>query len=131
MRVILAEATHASHSAQLARLLIAIDHPKLRQPNRQIAVTPRLRGINLDVMRAIHRLEQILLIALAFDRRVLTVFIIRKMARNFIQLDMPNVRRKDRCISSLGQLLLHQIAQFRANDSPFWHPQNQAGPDQR
>ncbi len=59
MRVILGEAAHARQPAQLAALLEAIDIAELRQSQRQVAVTAHLRFINHDMMRAVHRLQQI------------------------------------------------------------------------
>ena len=131
MGIILAKAPHASHSAEFPRLLVAIDHPELGEANRQIAVTARLGGVNLNVVRTIHRLEQILLVAFAFDGRILAVLIVRKMAGDLVELHMPDVRRENRGITALEQFLLHQVAQLGADDSALRHPKNKARTDQR
>ena len=59
--VVLGEAADAGQPRELARLLVAVDRAELGQPQRQIAVAPRLRGVDLDVVRAVHRLEQVFL----------------------------------------------------------------------
>ena len=59
VRVVLGEAAHAGHAAEFAGLLPAIDRAELGQAHGQVAVAARLAGENLDVMRAVHRLEQV------------------------------------------------------------------------
>ena len=61
MGVVLGEAADAGQARQLARLLVAVDRAELGQPHRQVAVAPRLGGVDLDVVRAVHRLEQVFL----------------------------------------------------------------------
>ena len=61
MRIILRKASHASQSVELTALLIAIYGTKLRNPHRQIPVGVGLAPEDNAVMRAIHRLEHILL----------------------------------------------------------------------
>ena len=56
--VVLGEAAHAGHAVEFAGLLEAIDGAELGQANRQIAVAALLGLVDLDVMRAVHRLEQ-------------------------------------------------------------------------
>ena len=58
MGIILREAAHAGHAVQFAGLLVAIDGAELGQADGQIAIAARLRLVNVDVMRAVHRLEQ-------------------------------------------------------------------------
>ena len=57
MRVILREAAHARHAVEFAGLLPPIDRAELREPHRQVAIRVRLRGEDLDVVRAVHRLQ--------------------------------------------------------------------------
>ena len=59
--VVLGEAADPGQARQLARLLVAVDRAELGQPQRQVAIAARLRGVDLDVVRAVHRLEQVLL----------------------------------------------------------------------
>ncbi len=60
--VVLREAADAGHAVELARLLVAIDGAELGQPHRQVAVAPRLALVDLHVVRAVHRLEQVALL---------------------------------------------------------------------
>ena len=48
---------HPHQSDQLAALLVSITGPVLRQPQRQIAITPRHRRKQLVMMRTVHRFE--------------------------------------------------------------------------
>ena len=59
MGIVLREAADAEHAVEFARLLVAINGAELGQPHRQVAVAPRLGLVDLDVVRAVHRLEQI------------------------------------------------------------------------
>ncbi len=122
MGVILRQPAHARHAAQLAALFIAIHRAKFRQPNWQLAVAVFLRRVNLDVMRAVHRLEQVLLVFIHLDGRVLAVFVKRKVPRLFIKLDAANVRREHRIVSALRQLALHKVLQLHAHDAALGHP---------
>ena len=63
VRVVLGEAAHAGHAVQLARLLEAIDGAELRQPHRQVAIAARPALVDHDVVRTVHRLEQILVVS--------------------------------------------------------------------
>ncbi len=65
--VVLREAADAGEAAQLAALLVAVDRPELGQADGQIAVGARLAVVDLRVVRAVHRLEQV---ALLVPRRV-------------------------------------------------------------
>ena len=59
MSIVLSETADTGQAIQLASLLIAVDGAEFRQAHGQIAVAARFRLINLNVMRAIHRLEQV------------------------------------------------------------------------
>jgi hypothetical protein len=56
--VVLGEAADAGHAVELAGLLPAIDGAELGEAHGQVAVGVRLRGEDLDVVRAVHRLQQ-------------------------------------------------------------------------
>jgi hypothetical protein len=58
MGVVLREAADARHAVELAGLFPAIDGAELGEAHGQVAVAVRLRGEDLDVMRAVHRLQQ-------------------------------------------------------------------------
>ena len=56
--VVLGEAADAGHAVELAGLFPAVDGAELGEAHGQIAVAVRLRGEDLDVVRAVHRLQQ-------------------------------------------------------------------------
>ena len=60
--VVLGEAADPGHARDLARLLVAVYRAELGQTQGQVAIAPRLGGVDLDVVRTVHRLEQILLV---------------------------------------------------------------------
>ena len=53
------KAADAREPAELARLLKAVDLPELRQAHREVAVRARRVGVDLRVVRAVHRLEEV------------------------------------------------------------------------
>jgi hypothetical protein len=58
MGIVLREAAHAGHAVELTALLPAIHRAELGEAHRQIAVAVRLAVEDLDVVRAVHRLQQ-------------------------------------------------------------------------
>ena len=48
--IVLGEASNTSQARELARLLVAIDGAKLGQADGEVAIAPRLRGEDLDVV---------------------------------------------------------------------------------
>ena len=55
--VVLGEAAHPGHAAELAGFLPAVDGAELGEADRQVAVAVVVAGVDLDVVRAVHRLE--------------------------------------------------------------------------
>src|ERR1017187_396495 len=58
MRVVLSEAAHARQAAKLARLFPAVDRAEFGEADGKVAVRMGLRRIDLDVMGAVHRLQE-------------------------------------------------------------------------
>ena len=56
--VVLGEAADAGHAVEFAGLFPAVDGAELGEAHGEVAVGVRLRGEDLDVVRAVHRLEQ-------------------------------------------------------------------------
>ena len=199
--IVLGEAADPGQPRQLARLLVAIDRAKLRQPHRQLAVAPRLGRVNLDVVRAVHRLEQVFLevaglleiadplgrahleerlreaggfrslagalglghalgdaglgqqqalavvvetsryqaveqllrrrVGRHLERGKLRFLVIRVVPAGLVELDLADMRRIDRLVAALDQLVLDEALEDAADDRPFGHPEDQARPDQR
>ena len=118
--VVLREAAHPRHAVQLARLLETMHRAELGQPQRQVAVAPRLRLVDRDVVRAVHRPQQIALAFGHFDRRKLRVLVIRIMARGLVQMHVADHRRVDRLIAAADQLGVEEVLQFVPHRRPPW-----------
>ena len=59
MGVVLREASDTGQTADLARLLPAIDGSEFGQSHRQVTIAPLFGGVDFDVMRAVHRPQQV------------------------------------------------------------------------
>src|SRR5712692_5209867 len=57
VRVVLREAAHALHPVERAAALVAVHRAELADAQRQLAVRVDLRLVDLDVTRAVHRLD--------------------------------------------------------------------------
>ena len=131
MGVVLGEAADPRHPVQFARLLEAVHRAELRQPQRQLAVAPRLRLVDHDVVRAVHRPQQVTLAVGHLDRRKLRVLVIRIMARGLVQMHVADDRRVDRLVAAADQLAVEEVFQFVANHRPLGQPEDQALADRR
>ena len=118
MGIILSKTPNASEPAEFSRLLPAVYRSELSKADREVTVTMVLAIKDLDVMRAVHRLEKEtvnlagangiheitavaafigqLLECLGLDnRRKLRILIVREMARRSIEVEFSNVRSVD------------------------------------
>ena len=73
VRVVLGEAAHAQHAVQGAAPLVAVHRAELADAKGQLAVAVDLRLIDLDVPRAVHRLDPEPLRALVEQQRPIHV----------------------------------------------------------
>src|SRR5690606_13596303 len=62
VRVVLSQTAHAQHAIQLAGLFVSIDGAEFKQPYRQVTIAARCGLVDFDVVRAVHRLQQITLL---------------------------------------------------------------------
>ena len=152
VRVVLREAADADHPVEFAGLLEAVHRAELRQPQRQIAVAVRGRLVNLDVVRAVHRLEQVAVhLALLHpvaerragtvlfgeqlkrlaldDGRILRVLVIRVMPAGAVEAELADVRGVDVLIAALAQLGADPVLQLAADHRALGHPEHQARAD--
>ena len=129
--VVLGEAADARHAVQLARLLEAVHRAELGQPQRQVAVAPRLRLVDRHVVRAVHRPQQVAVAVLHLDRRKLRILVIRIMARSLVQMHVADDRRVDRLVAAADQLAVEEVLQLVANHGPLGQPKDQARADRR
>ena len=127
MGVVLGEAADASHAAELAGLFVAIDLAEFGEAHGEFPIAAGFGGVNLDVVRAIHRLEQILLVVGDFDGGVLAVLVKREVPGNLVKLDAADVRGIDGSVAALEEFVLHEGLEFGAKHAALGHPKDQAG----
>src|SRR5688500_12874993 len=139
MRVILCESADAGHATQLTRLLPAVDRSELREAHGHLPVAALLAGKNLDVHRAVHRLEQVavdlallhqvrelraaaLLLRELVDhlpideRRELALAVVRIVPAGFVQTEAPDVRREDLLVPLPPQMLGNEVLELLSDD---------------
>ncbi len=125
--VVLRESAHAGQAVQLAALLVAVHGSELGKAKRKVAVRTRLRLVNLAVVRAVHRLEQVLFALFGSVNgleRVLAVLLV--VARTHVQLFVANVRGDDGQVARLFLGGLQKVFEAFAQRSPFGQPEGQA-----
>ena len=127
MRVVLRESAHARQSVELARLLVAVDRAELGQTHRQFLVRTGLRTVDLAVVRAVHRFEQVLL---ALDRgvdrleRILAVFGV--VARGDVEFLVADMRGDHLLVTVFFLHVAQKLLQTVAQGGAFGQPQRQA-----
>jgi len=125
MRVVLGETAHAGQAVQLARLLVAVDRAELGQAHRQVAVRMQVVLVDVDVVRAVHRLEHEQ-VALHLEGRVLAVLVVRVVPALLVKRHAGDVRRDDRLVAALDLHLAQEALQQVAQDRAVGLPQRQA-----
>ncbi len=60
--IILSKSTDAGHAGEFAGLLVAVDGAELGEADGEVSVAAGLGGVNLDVVRAVHGLEEVFLV---------------------------------------------------------------------
>ena len=123
--IVLSESADTHQPVQLPGWLVAIYGPVLRVPDRQVAVAVRPGFVQHVVMRAVHRLEVVLLVV-DHKRRVKILPVIGKVPRDVVDLAASNVRSDDPLVTALPLCLLRPFLKFLADDRPFRQPERQA-----
>ena len=123
--IVLRESPHATQSVQLTRLLIPIHGAKLRQSHWQIAVGMGLVGIDLVVVRTVHRLEQVLLV-FHRDGIVLRVGVVWIVARCLVQFQITDVRSDHFLITTLLLFITEEGFKATAQGGSIRQPHGQA-----
>ena len=102
MGVVDGESPHPRQSVELAGLLEAVAGAELCVADRQVPVATGLVGVDLDVVRAVHGLEEVLIaFALAVprgDRGILGVGVVGVVAALLVEVDVSDVRRDHRLV---------------------------------
>ena len=150
--VVLREGADTGHAAKLAGLFPAIDGAELGEADRKIAVRVLLAGEDLDVVRAIHRLEQVavdfaviefvgqLRAGAAFRRErvegfalddgwVLRFLVVRKMTAGAVEAELADVGREDLVVTLAREFLADEGLQFLADDGAVRQPEHEPLPD--
>ncbi len=131
MGVVLGEPADSRHAPELARLLVAVDGAELGQPQGQVLVAVRPGLVDHRVMRAVHRLEQVLLVVAHRDRLELAVGVVRVVARDLVEVDLADVRGVDRLVAAGGEFLPHEGFERAPQDRPLGHPEHEPRADER
>ena len=126
--IILRESAHAKHAVERARALVAIDRAELRIPDRQIAVRMHVALVDLDVARAVHRLE-VVVDFLDRHRGVHVLPVRLEMPARLVDLLGRNMRRVDDLVAALELLLLLELLDLVADHRAARMPKDQAWPD--
>ena len=136
VRIVLREAADAEHAVADAVLLVAVDRAELAVADRQVAVRALLELIALDVERAVHRLDVVVLdvgvIAFALlnvHHREHTVLVEAEVARSLPEVRLADVRRVDDLIAGLVVLLAPVVLNRHADACATRQPVREARTD--
>ena len=129
--VVLREPADTRQAAELTRLLVAVDGAELRQPQRELLVAPRPRLVDHRVVRAVHRLEEVLLVLLHDNRLELAVGVVGIVAGDLVEVDLADVGRVDGLVAPRRQLLAHEGLERAPQERAFGHPEDQPRADKR
>mmetsp|Transcript_5306 Transcript_5306/g.16654 ORF Transcript_5306/g.16654 Transcript_5306/m.16654 type:complete len:469 (-) Transcript_5306:558-1964(-) len=100
VRVVLLEAAHACEPGERARQLVPVQHAKVGETERQLAIRPCLVFKHEAVARAVHRLERKLGVLDLEDKHVLLV--LGRMPRRVPQIHVVHVGRNHLVIDAVG-----------------------------
>ena len=125
--VVLRESAHTGQSVQLTALLVTVNGTELGEAQRQVAVRAGRCLVNLAVMRAVHRLQQILL---AFLRRVYglerVLAVLGPVAGSDVQGLVSDMRSDYLQVTVLLLNLAEELLQAVAQRGALGQPQGQA-----
>src|SRR5262245_21453399 len=132
VRVVLREPARPHQPVRDARTFVAIDRAVFGQPHRQVAVRPLARSVNLDVERAVHRLEPVFypLVLLILQPRIEHILVHLQMAGDSEQFRLRDVRRVDEAVAASVKLVVQELLDDLANQRAVRMPQDQTRPDQ-
>ena len=125
MRVILREAANAGHAADFAGLFPAVDGAEFGETHRHVAVTVWAACEDANVMRAIHRLQEVAVnlallhaihkiaataaflgelaeLVMFHERRILALAVVGEVTAGAVQIKLADVRREDLAVALLA-----------------------------
>ena len=126
--IVLREAAHARQAVQHAAALEAVDRAPLGEAQRQVAVRPRPALVDVDVERAVHRL-QVELLPVDLDRRVHVVFVEIEVPARLPQRRATDVRRVDELVAAGQMLVFAELLGQVAHQPALRVPQHQPAAD--
>ena len=129
VRVVLREAAHAEKAVAHAVLLVAVDRAELGVADRQVAVAALLELVALDVERAVHRLDVVVLNVGVAALALLhlhdgehAVLVEREVAGGLPEIRLADMRRVDDLVARLvvlpAPVVLDSDAHARAARQP-------------
>ncbi len=133
MGVVLRQTAHACQARERACLLIAVERRELGVAHWHLAIAVRLRLEERDVMRAVHRLQNISivlrLLLFAHHDREHILAIVKPVLGRFIQAHAAQVRRPDMLVAvtflRLAHIRFHLVAQRLAVGQEHRHAARQ------
>ena len=149
MGVVLGEAADAGHAAEFAGLFPAIDGAELGEAHGQVAVGVVVAREDLDVVRAVHRLEQVAFVAAVRqavdeggaggvlvgeffqhvalgDGRILAFLVVGEVAGGPVEIELADVRGEDLRVALLVEFLGDEVLQLAADERAFRLPEDEA-----
>src|ERR1035437_6388025 len=115
-------------AGQLSRFLVAVDGSHLRDPEGQVAVTVLLVLVDADVVGAVHRLEDVLLV-LDAKAREHRVFVRLEVAADPVELGAGDVRGVDVLVPRPPLGVEDVLLQQPTHDGALGQPHRQAFAD--
>ena len=137
VRVVHAQAAHPRQPGDRAGRFPAVALAVFRQAQRQLAVAARPRGVDLVMVRTVHRLEHVALAHRLAARRLLghlhrrvhALLVVRQVAGLREQFALGDVRRGDALVAGLELQLHGELLQLVADHRAGRQPQRQPAPD--
>ena len=145
--VVLGEAADAGHAAELAGFFPTVDGAELGEADREIAVAVVIAGVDLDVVRAVHRLEHEAVDGAFFERvgeggagravlvelhhrlafgegDELAFFVVGEVAGGAVEVELADVWGEDLGVALLVELGADEFLELVAHDGAFWFPED-------
>ena len=129
VRVVQVHPAHARQAAQLAGFLVAPHRAELGNAQRQLAIAVLLVLVDLDVVRAVHRPQDELLIARLHDREH-RVLVVVPVAGGLVHVDFGGVGRDDVLVAAFELQVRDPAFQLASDGGALRQPERQAGADQ-
>ena len=127
--IVLGKTPDARQTVQFTRLFVAVHRSKLGDAHGQIAVGVGAVGINLAVVRAVHRLEQKLFTVFWRVDRLETVFaVFGVVPGSYVQFLAANVWGSHEFVASFFLLNAQEIHQTIAQGIALGQPNGQTSP---